>query len=487
MKLTTQLPGRSFPRLSNLLIYAGLLVSCVMVAVLTVYFGTAAGVMAIAVMIGTPTIIYAMVNIKFGALMLLLISFFLIRVTQLGIDIPFGIIIDAFVAAVLLGVIFRKFRKNDLNPVKSVVGFFVWLWLIYNCLEFFNPIASREAWFYVIRTIAVRTLFFFIILEALDSIGFLKTFVGAWIALSTLAALYALFQEFHGLLDSEKAWLMRDEDRFKLFFNWGRFRVFSFLADPTVFGILMAFTGVFCLTFFNNPALKPVHRMLMVGAGGLMLLSTVYSGTRTAYAMIPAGIFFFALITFEKRILVATFVCMGLGAAVIFSDIQNLGPLIGRNPLERVRSAFRPNEDPSYLIRKENQERIKPFIHSHPFGSGVGSIGVWGERFTPNSALAGFAPDSTYVRVAVELGWIGLIIYCGFLAAVMITGIRNYYRIKNPGLRAFAAGVLAALFSIIVANYPQQAVIQIPNIFIFYTLIACIIKLPQLDEQLQTR
>ncbi|MCP6423416.1 hypothetical protein NL463_29335, partial [Klebsiella pneumoniae] len=59
-----------------------------------------------------------------------------------------------------------------------------------------------------------------------------------------------------------------------------------------------------------------------------------------------------------------------------------------------------------------NQKRIQPYILSHPIGGGLGATGVWGVRFAPYSFLANFPPDSGYVRVAVELGWIGLGIFC---------------------------------------------------------------------------
>jgi putative inorganic carbon (hco3(-)) transporter len=464
--------------------YAIILIVSITLPFIGFFFGVNASLFFVGIMIGVPAVLYSIENIKAGTVLLLVLSFFLIRLGQMIPNIPFGIIIDIFICTLLLGVLLKRWKKGNFDSKKNTINLFVWVWLLYNVFEFFNPQASREAWFYVIRTIAVRTLIYFIVIEAIEDVKFLKTIIIIWISFSFLGAIYGLFQEFHGLLDSEKAWLLRDEERFKLFFNWGRFRIFSFFSDPTVFGILMAFSGLFCITIVNMPSLKTFHKIILLLFSITMFLSTVYSGTRTAFAMIPAGFLFFAILTFQKRTLILTSIILALGAFIIFSDIRSLGPLIGANPLERVRSAFRPNEDPSYLIRKENQERIKPYIQSHPFGSGVGSIGIWGERFSPNSALAGFAPDSTYVRVAVELGWVGLIIYCGFLGSVLYIGIKNHFKLENKKLKAYSASSLAVIYAIVIANYPQQAVIQVPNIFIFYILIASIVKLPEFDKKL---
>ncbi len=136
-----------------------------------------------------------------------------------------------------------------------------------------------------------------------------------------------------------------------------------------------------------------------------MFLAMVYAGTRTAYAMIPAGLVFFAMLTLQKRTLMIAGILGALGAGIIFSDIRSLGPFLTQNSLERIRSAFKPSEDPSFQVRERSQAFIKPFIQQHPIGGGLGSIGAWGRRL-PGSPLSQFAPDSGYVRVAVELGWL---------------------------------------------------------------------------------
>jgi O-antigen ligase len=98
--------------------------------------------------------------------------------------------------------------------------------------------------------------------------------------------------------------------------------------------------------------------------------------------------------------------------------------------------------------------------------------------------LAKFAPDSGYVRVAVELGWVGLIVYCSFFATILIVGIRNYYRMRNHLLKSYLAALVAVVFSLVIANYPQEALIQAPTILIFYIVMALIVKLKILDEKI---
>ena len=124
---------------------------------------------------------------------------------------------------------------------------------------------------------------------------------------------------------------------------------------------------------------------------------------------------------------------------------------------------------------------IKPFIQSHPFGAGLATVSVLGRKFNPNSELGNFAPDSGYVRVAVELGWVGLIIYSALFGVTLFTGITNYYTIKDPELKAYLASLVAVVYCISVGNYPQQVVIQPPSSLLFYAMMAMIAKIKYLD------
>jgi len=443
-------------------------------------FGLEFGIIAIGLILGVPAVLYSIVNLKFGIVCLMIVSYSL-GVKRFYEDIPMGVALDVFLGAMLFGLLLDKWRKHDFVVSGNPISHVVWAWIIYNLLEFFNPMASREAWLYVIRGIALLMTFYFIVLQAVDSLKFVKFLINLWIGLSLIGALYGLFQEFHGLFQIEKDWVAADDFRFNLIVNWGRYRIFSFFSDPTLFGILMAYTGLFCIALLAGP-FKFWYKFFLTFCAVVMFLAMVYAGTRTAYAMIPAGLIFFTLITLQKRIIVLCTVIGAIGVGIIFSDIRNLGPFMSTSSLERIRSAFKPSEDPSYQVREKSQAYIEPFIQAHPFGAGLGSVGGWSARFTPDSELAKFAPDSGYRRVAVELGWIGLIVYCVFFSVTLMVGIRNYYRMKDPLLKSYMAGLLGVVFSLVVANFPQEALIQVPTILIFYIIMALLVKLRKLDE-----
>jgi putative inorganic carbon (HCO3(-)) transporter len=153
--------------------------------------------------------------------------------------------------------------------------------------------------------------------------------------------------------------------------------------------------------------------------------------------------------------------------------------------LVRFQSAFKPSEDASYNVRKQNQKRIQPYILSHPIGGGLGATGVWGVMFAPYSFLASFPPDSGYMRVAAELGWIGLFLFCALMCIVLKSGIDSFYMIRNPELKMYCLAMTLTLFALNIGNFPQEAVVQYPNNILFYMAMAIIQVTRRLDKKQQ--
>jgi len=149
----------------------------------------------------------------------------------------------------------------------------------------------------------------------------------------------------------------------------------------------------------------------------------------------------------------------------------------------RIQSAFNPKYSNDTMdVRFNNQKKIRPYIQSRPFGSGLGSTGLWGRRFTPKSFLASFAHDSGFVRIAVELGWFGLVLYMILLFAILKTCIYYYLRVRNSKIKVLYLALTVVMFMLTLANYPQEAILQLPNSIIFYVMLAIIIKLKDFDE-----
>ncbi|RMG84874.1 MAG: O-antigen ligase domain-containing protein [Bacteroidetes bacterium] len=424
-------------------------------------------------LVGIPVVIYCFVNLHFGLLTMLTVSF-LLGLAAKHTDAPIGTSMDGMLLLMLFGLLVRLVKERDYGFLRSPITWFIVAWIYYNIMEVLNPVAgSRLAWVYTVRSVALLLSLYFIACYALNSLRRILTMTKAIIFLSFVAALYSLKQEFIGYSTAELNWLHADEERFMLIYQWGRLRVFSFFSDPTTFGILMGYMSIFCFIVATGPV-KLWQRIALLVSGVCMLMGMAYAGSRTPFALVPLGAIFYIILNFNKKTLIGTSILLVLGAGMVMKSTSN--PV-----MYRIQSAFKPSEDASVHVRLENQRRIQPYIRSHPIGAGLGSTGAWGKRFTPDSWLASFAHDSLYVRLAVETGYIGMLIYMGLLFTAMRLGIYYFFRCADPVIKNLYLAVTSTVFLLAVACYPQEAITLPPTSIIFYIMLGMIVRLKDFD------
>jgi O-antigen ligase len=237
----------------------------------------------------------------------------------------------------------------------------------------------------------------------------------------------------------------------------------------------MVVASVLCMALMSGP-IKFWKKVVLGFLVFIYLWAMLTTGTRGAYVLVPVTLVLYAIFKFNRRVL-----RLGIAGAVM---IVILIFIPTSNPtLYRFQSAFKPSEDASFNVRKANQKRIQPYILTHPMGGGLGATGAWGQRFAPNSYLANFPPDSGYVRVAVELGWIGLGLFCTLMFIILKTGINHYYAIRDPELKTYCMAMTLIVFAFNIGNYPQEALVQFPSNIYFYLVTALITVTYQLDKQ----
>ncbi len=473
--------------------FAGISVSQVVTTFLIILFGVLSVLgsslvgfkyiyQVFALSIGIPLLVYACSNLHVGVYIVFVFSFFILGIMrwvwQIG-PIPTGVLMDALIFILLLAMIVHLGRKASWDFMKNPISIMVLVWVGYNIAQVANPASvSPMAWMISIRGIAGTILFYFFCVYAFSSFKKIDVFVQLWIFLSFLLGAYGLVQEVHGFFPFEEQWMRLDEQRMALIFNWGRYRRFSFFCDPTTFGITVAYSAVLCIVLGLGPA-NLFKKMYYFFCAGIMAVSMIFSGTRTAFVLIPAGILFLTILTWKRDLIIMSVLFFLVFAGILFSPIKSLGP-IDNNALTRFRSAFAPDNDPSFQVRLKNQATIKPYIQSHPIGAGLGSVGEFGKKY--NSPLGGFPPDSGFVKIAVELGWLGMLLYCVFLFFVFKVGVENYHKLTNPLYKNFQAAILSVLFALVLANYAQEAITMYPSSIIFYTCMAIVMVMPNLEK-----
>lgn len=368
-----------------------------------------------------------------------------------------------------------KRRKSWVSWHPLTVMFLVTI--IYSVIQFFNPnMNSLLGWVSSFRGKLSYLFFFLITLYIINNLKSARLLIKFLLISAFITGLYGCIQQWFGFASFDKRWLS-DPRIYQLFSLPGnQVRKFSFFTDPANFGTLMAATGLGTLIMAFGPFPK-FERISMFVMSIFIFLGMSYSGTRTAYVMVPAGIALYILMNLNKR----KAQILAVASTFIFLAILYV-PIYGNVTLNRVRSAFQPpSDDASYNIRTIHRHFIQPYIYTHPFGGGVNTAGGNGLKYNPDHYLAHFPPDSAYLSVAVELGWVGLIISFSFLFMILFYGVHYFFKCKNPELKTYYSVLVVILFSLLVGAYAQYTYSNIPQVFYFYVFIALIIKLQEFD------
>ena len=462
-----------FQKLNNPFGYAVALAGALALAYVLSMLPLKLAMLAVAGLLAIPVVIGCFIDLFFGIIVMLVAGFMLGLVAKYT-NAPIGMALDGLLVLMLVGMLARLIKEKDFSFAKSPISIFILAWIYYNLLQVINPwAASKIAWVYTVRTVALLLALYFIASYALSSYKRVLFTVKAILFLAFFSAAYALKQEWVGFTDAEMTWLHADEERFMLIFQWDRMRVFSLFSDPTTFGILMGYMSMFCLVLAAGP-FKIWKRIALVISAGAMLLSMAYAGSRTPFVMLPVGVVFYMVLTFKRETIFAALLFFMVGGVFVMKSTSSA-------VVWRIQSAFRGESSDTIDVRIKNQKLVRPFIHSHPIGAGLGSTGYWGKRFTPGSWLASFAHDSLYVRLAVETGWVGLIIYMGLLFTAMRTSIYYFFRVKDPVIKTLYLGFTMNVFLLSLASYPQEAITLLPTSVVFYITLAMIARLKDFD------
>jgi len=437
--------------------------------------GLVFGILVTVGLIAIPAVVALVISPQFGIIVYITLAYVIMFLLRLGVTFPLGTLMDGMLVLFFLGFFIQQKRKPRWDLVSGPVSLWILIWIIYNFIEVANPAAeSRLSWVYTVRTVAFVGLSYFIYLYNIRTKAFIKLILKLWVFLSMVGAVYAFKQEFIGFFPFEEEYIHSPGMPLLLFIA-GHWRKFSIYSDCVTFAYQMAIASLLCIALLKGP-LARYKKLILIFCSAVIMVAMIFSGTRGAFPLVPATLIIYAILNYSKKILIFVIVAAVFIVGLIFLPTSNQNIL-------RFQSAFRPNEDLSYKVRKINQARIKPYVWAHPIGGGLGATGEWGKKFAPGSFLSDFPPDSGYVRVTVELGWIGLAIFCIMMFVILKTGINNYYRIRDPELKSYCLAAILVVFALNIANFPQEALVQFPSNVYFYLAIALMNVTYRLDQE----
>jgi len=460
---------------SQVRLFILLIIVCLSVLLLYSYFGIIVNVFVIGLLIAISSI-FLMYHRPVLGLLIITASVFLLPLLIKAFRL-YTIPVTTFIELLNFLLMIILIIKGKFTGWKTLPGILVGVWLVFQIMEIFNPNASsRIAGFVAIRVTITFALAFYNAYSSINSLTDVKILLKGLIFFGLLAALYGFYQEYVGLPGYDYAWAIGDEFRYKLLYTFGRLRKFSFFTSPSEFGLVMAYTALasFIPVFFQN---QRIEKKLIYGSMAIiMMIAMMFTGARTAMVLVVAGVLIFALITFWRSVLIMLAL---VGVLAIFFVIK---PTSNKS-LKVMFTAFEGTDDPSMNVRLINQKRIREYIKTKPLGFGVGSTGYYGAKYSSNTFIGSFPPDSELVKIAIETGWLGLILWCGLLASIFIYGVNGYFNSHNYELKSIMLIPLVVFFMMIIGQYPQEC-FRAPVLSTLFSFAAALIsKLRDLDSK----
>ncbi len=438
---------------------------------------------AVALLAIFPLLIYLNRLFNFpqiGVTTLLIMSFIAIGLTRYIMNVPLGLSIDGIVVITYIAMIFKQFYdKIDYDQANRDITYLLAFWFFYGILQLGNPQAlSRTAWFYAMRGMSMYPVLMLPLgLLLFNRLRYLYLFLYIWGTFTILGTLKGLQQLYLGLDYAEQFWI--DTVGGVTHIILGQLRVFSFFSDAGQFGAAQGAGGVVGILVATS--IKGRGNKIFFSIVGLMgLWGMMISGTRGA--MIVPMISGAAYLILSKNIRVLIIGAVIMSFAYVFFAMTYIGE--SNYQIARMRTAFRPTDDASYLVRLENRRILKTYLANKPFGGGIGSAGNWGQRFSPQGFLANVATDSWYVQVWAEQGIVGLIIHLFILSYIAIKGFYIIMiRVKNPEVVGTLGALLAGYLGIMGASYGNGVLGQMPTGALVYLSWAFIFMGQQLDRE----
>ncbi len=394
---------------------------------------------------------------RFGLFLFLNLSFAVSFARFIPGDNPVGTSLDGLLVLTLVST-FLNGKRMDWSRLRHPIFYGLTVWLIYTILEQFNPeVPNPTAWFYKIRSISLNWFMLGIImLVAPITRDDIRLFLRVWLGWSVFGAFWAYKQQYVGLFEAENNWLAAGAAKTHIL--WGQLRCFSFYSDASQFGAEMAAVTLICAVQIFEVK-RWVTRLQYMVLALIVFWGYALSGTRSALFVLLIGYAAYLLIRRDWVLMLRG----GLVAApilfiLVFTHIGD-----GVYQIYRMRTALKPTQDASFMVRLENQAKLREYMKNLPFGAGLGTSGGMGARFSPTHGAAQIPPDSWYVELWIETGVVGLSIYLTMLLVFIGYGVWSVWQVRDESLRVLLTIFVAEFVGISFMSYSNPTLGQFPT------------------------
>lgn len=451
----------------------------VVMSYLTVKSGVAVGLVVACIPAAVLLLLCLIRNPYWGFMAVFLVNYFVVAaIRYTGIE-GWSVIIDIFIALIFISVIVNKvFMDKPKYEFSLMNGLVVasLIWMAYCSLEILNPRAQVDAWLLSRGLVTYMLVMVVITFLTVRDMGKVDSLLMVLSILTLMGVAKAAIQQFVGFDNVEKMLLASGMYKTHLL-NSGT-RYFSFYASAGIFGVVMGHAMVLysILALYTKGRGKKIYFLLVAAAACYGL---IISGTRGALAVPAVGYLLFVILSKRFRVMISMVVAMV--AVYMFLTMTTIGQ--GNAFVRRMRTAFDPNE-PSLVVRRENQKLFGEYLADKPFGEGLGLSGVEAQS-TSFRYTTTIPTDSWYVKIWVETGIVGLILHISILLYVVLHGAYIVFcKIKDHHLRGVLIALLCGVAGVLVSSYGNMVLGQYPVVVIVYVSMAIVFMGPYFDKKI---
>lgn len=347
-------------------------------------------------------------------------------------------------------------RTNPLDvPLLAFLA--LGFWLMNTVFDYYS--ISMDGY----RATVQYMLWFFVVTRMLRNDRDFKTLYFAMVALATVIALHGIYQ-YIVAVPIPSNWTDQAEQSV-------RTRVFSIFGSPNIMGDYMVmFAPMAAGLAYYLP--KTWQKLLAWACAFAMCFACLFTMSRGAWVAMAVAVVLFCLLV--DRRLFALLVAAAVAAMFLPFVASRIGYLFTEQFAEstaRGGRASRWHYGLNYLVES-----------GHPW-LGLG-LGMFGGAIAMQTKIIDqwdyFYLDNYYLKIMVEMGYLGFIFFVVLLAALVLIGLRCVrrsgliHRAGGPRMQPLAAGILSGLCGVLAHCYFEN-IFEEPYMMAYFWMMAAML------------